>query len=120
MKLAEIYASLPTVDCKKRCHGACGPISLLGREDKAVEQAAGRKLRIVEDGSDRLLLGDPPEMVCPLLRFNECSVYAARPIICRLFGVTKRMKCPYGCEPSRWLSEEEAFDLMEQAMACKG
>jgi hypothetical protein len=32
-------------------------------------------------------------------------------MICRLYGVMDdpRMRCPFGCEPERWLSEQEAY-----------
>lgn len=55
------------------------------------------------------------DIACPLLTIDgRCSVYKHRPLICRLFGVVKKLQCPFGCEPSRWLSDEEAFKMLEQ------
>lgn len=45
---------------------------------------------------------------CPALDFiGRCSVYEIRPLICRLWGVVETMKCHYGCEPERYLTDEE-------------
>lgn len=38
-------------------------------------------------------------------------VYTQRPYICRLWGTTEVLKCPQGCEPTRWLSRDEAADI---------
>ena len=31
---------------------------------------------------------------------KRCTVYAVRPMICRLWGVTTDMACPWGCQPT--------------------
>ena len=31
---------------------------------------------------------------------GRCTVYAARPMICRLWGVAQGMACPWGCQPT--------------------
>lgn len=31
---------------------------------------------------------------------RRCTVYAVRPMICRLWGVTTDMACPWGCQPT--------------------
>jgi Fe-S-cluster containining protein len=54
--------------------------------------------------------------VCPLLKAGRCSVYAIRPMICRLYGVTDEMPCPHGCTPERMLTEHQAMELMDDAM----
>ena len=46
---------------------------------------------------------------------GECSVHAIRPMICRLWGLTKSMACPFGCVPERWLTEDEAHALLAKA-----
>ena len=52
---------------------------------------------------------------CTLLDVHgACSVYAYRPLICRLWGTVKRMQCPHGCEPERWLSDEEAHEMIQE------
>jgi hypothetical protein len=34
---------------------------------------------------------------------------------CRIWGTTKKLACPHGCIPERWLSDEEAGDLLREA-----
>jgi hypothetical protein len=41
-------------------------------------------------------------------------VYDARPLICRLWGVSENLQCPYGCVPERMLTLEEAQDFMQE------
>lgn len=36
---------------------------------------------------------------CPHLAAKGCTVYAERPIICRVFGTTPRLPCPHGRRP---------------------
>ncbi len=35
---------------------------------------------------------------CPFLTEGRCSIYANRPALCRLWGNTERLRCPFGCE----------------------
>jgi hypothetical protein len=39
---------------------------------------------------------------------GKCKVYSIRPTICRLWGLVRKMACPWGCVPERWLSDDEA------------
>lgn len=43
----------------------------------------------------RTLEGKKP---CPFLKDARCSIYEIRPAICRLWGNTERLRCPFGCE----------------------
>lgn len=54
------------------------------------------------------------EGVCTALKEKRCSIYENRPLVCRLWGVTKAMRCPFGCAPSSWVSDQEAGDLIER------
>lgn len=45
---------------------------------------------------------------------NKCSVYFQRPLICRLWGTVKKMACPHGCQPTTWLSDQEAGLLIQK------
>jgi Fe-S-cluster containining protein len=49
---------------------------------------------------------------CPLLRHGRCTVYDARPMICRLWGLDDFMVCPHGCEPEKRLTHAEAIAFM--------
>lgn len=54
-------------------------------------------------------------LTCGLLKKGRCSIYANRPLICRLFGVAKELPCPFGCKPERWLEKPEVYMLMQRA-----
>lgn len=60
------------------------------------------------------------QMNCTMLKHGRCSVYSARPVICRLWGVVPSMPCPWGCKPERMLTDREGLSLMMEAMAVAG
>lgn len=88
LTLESIYASLPTVVCQGLCAESCGPIACSQAEADRMEAAAGRPLEFTRG------------MTCGYLdQVNErCTVYAVRPLICRLWGVATDMSCPWGCQ----------------------
>ena len=92
----EIYAELPAIDCKQQCAESCGPIDMSRIEWERI----GKKLK-----------GYPmaTSLTCPMLKQGLCSVYAIRPMICRLWAVVETMRCPWGCVPERFLSHEEGL-----------
>jgi len=58
---------------------------------------------------------------CTLLtKEGRCSVYEIRPMVCRLFGVSIGIECPWGCKPSRLLSHEEGKRFLEKAHKIDG
>ncbi len=104
--LDEIYAQLPTIDCRGLCWDSCGPLDLPQVEQQRIEKEAG----VVIDRSS--WIHDGPR-ICPALgMLHTCTVYDIRPLICRIWGMTKRLPCTYGCVPSRYLSEEETYSLL--------
>lgn len=59
--------------------------------------------------------------MCPMLAHNgKCRVYSVRPYICRLWGCVKEMRCPQGCEPERWLTRDEAHEILKRLEAVAG
>lgn len=97
--LADVYAALPRVDCRGLCHGFCGHVGAHPPEMAAMEVVGGP---FVSHGGTR----------CGYLTAeNRCGVYDHRPLMCRAFGVTKKLRCPFGCVPDRWLSHAEAREL---------
>jgi len=98
-RITEIYNSLPKIECKKKCTNSCGPI--------AMSEAEWKRLTF----GDNLHCNDNLE--CPFLEDGLCSIYNRRPLICRLFGLVRKMKCPYGCIPEKWLSDSEAYLLLD-------
>ena len=88
--LESMYASLPTVVCQGLCAESCGPIACSQAEADRMEAAAGRPLEFTSG------------LRCGYLDaiHRRCTVYTARPIICRLWGVAEGMACPWGCQPT--------------------
>jgi len=101
--LEALYARLPRIDCQRQCQESCGPI-LMSRVEW---------LRVRRQPGGRRTMRD--ERTCPMLRRGGCAVYTVRPLICRLYGLVERMRCPFGCVPERWVSDDEARTLLEAA-----
>jgi Fe-S-cluster containining protein len=108
-ELRELWAKIPKVECKGLCDNSCGPIECSTLERRLIEDRAGQKLH-----------ANTPGATCSMLRNGKCSVYSARPVICRLWGVTEAMACPHGCKPERFLSDREALEFIVGAMELAG
>lgn len=106
--LDAIYAELPKLRCIGKCQDACGPILLHAAEAKRFE-------------AEGLAVPDIPSMLasghldCTYLGpLGNCTIYDKRPLICRLYGMVEKMRCEHGCQPERWLSDDEAHDIMRR------
>ena len=93
-RLDALYATLPALQCQGKCQASCGPIQGSEIENDRIFLETGKVLADLNN-------------VCRLLVDGACSVYAVRPMICRLYGIAREMACPHGCEPERWLTEDE-------------
>jgi Fe-S-cluster containining protein len=104
--LEAIYAELPSIDCRRLCHPACGPIVMSRAEGARIASVAGER-----EAAD--------DLVCPYLERASglCGVYELRPLICRLWGATESLRCEWGCEPSAALSDAEVKRLIERVLA---
>jgi hypothetical protein len=101
--LRAVYSQLPKLECKGLCLEFCGPVPTSPAERARIHKAAGRKL-ITE-----------AEAVCPYLsEEGRCTIYAIRPLMCRIWGMAEGMECPHGCKPDRPLPREEALKLAAQ------
>lgn len=113
-QLDALYAELPTIDCQGMCWDSCGPIQMTGVERQRIHREAGVEI------PDRSWLRDGSGL-CPALNmFHQCSVYQIRPLICRIWGMTRRLRCNYGCKPDRMLSEPQAYEFIARAMEICG
>jgi hypothetical protein len=78
---------------RMKCRQGCGMCCIL-RNASPIEAAVIRDY-LAGDGRDVPALArnrsDPKEM-CPLLVSDECSIYPARPIICRTHGLPMRYR----------------------------
>ena len=103
--LETLYAALPRITCQRQCQEACGPV-LMSRVEwlRVLRHPRGRKTM-------------QADLTCPMLRDGGCAVYQIRPLICRLYGLMEdpRMRCPFGCVPERWVSDDEARAWLEEA-----
>ena len=50
---------------------------------------------------------------------DRCTVYAIRPLMCRVYGLLKQLSCPRGCNPAAWLTAS-AFVRIAQAVEAVG
>lgn len=112
-RLDAVYARLPRIACKGLCADSCGPIILSPLEADRAKRAR----------SDRLAPSthSDTDVRCRYLTpARRCSVYAVRPLICRVWGLVKRMSCPRGCVPDRWLTDREFVALATEIEAIRG
>jgi Fe-S-cluster containining protein len=110
--LPDIYARIPPVECKGLCQDSCGPIAMSAEEDRRLVER-GVAIPSMVDAVAAVERGD--DYYCPALVDGRCTVYEDRPTICRLWGATQSMPCPYGCTPADALTQEESHELLRQA-----
>lgn len=114
----KIYGDIPEIECKGLCGDACGPIEMNPWERLQLRRAGVKlpphreQLRLQQASPDRIYR-------CPALSEDDrCTVYEARPTICRLWGVFDGLRCPYGCrmEVPR-LTDFEAVAILDRMYA---
>lgn len=135
-KLEALYATLPKIDCKKKCGFTnCGAIQASRMETGRIaektgfvkitprsewQRAASFQFRQLPYHLPKKEFYSSVEFYVPyegtgccqfLMPFlGTCRVYALRPMICRLWGLIDHpyMRCnTFGCVPERWLTPEE-------------
>lgn len=98
-----LYAELPQLACHRECQQSCGIIVMSRVEWLRLQRYAGYRPK----GKNTL--------VCPLLKRGVCSAYPVRPLICRLWGISELMPCPWGCLPERWVGAAEGDAWLQRA-----
>lgn len=102
---------VPDVECKGLCVDGCGAIGMTERELARLQQAAGRPLPVAgtvdTPTGPKPFLAPGPDGHCVLLVDGRCTVYKARPMVCRLWGATAALPCPWGCTPAGGLLLDE-------------
>lgn len=62
---------------------------------------------------DRFVITPPGSNRSPALSDDgRCRGYEGRPALCRTWGMTKSLRCPHGCEPSRWMTDQECGEIV--------
>ena len=103
--LEKLYAELPSFTCQRKCQQSCGVIVMTRLEWVRITRKLGYKPK------------GKHSCVCPMLKQGGCSVHAIRPTVCRLYGLLDMplMRCPWGCTPERWLTEQEGYAWLAMA-----
>ncbi len=106
-QLANVYAAMPTVACKGLCQAGCASVGMTPLEQEQIWIRHRLRLPLL----DAVALGKPGGR-CPALNAEgRCRVYVSRPFICRAYGTTERLRCPYGCEPDGGMWPERDAQL---------
>lgn len=115
--LQEVYDQIPPMaSCKGHCWNSCGPIPMSGRERQRIREAGYRiTLEDVARKHDGTFWCDA------LTSEGRCGVYAIRPAVCRLWGTTPALRCPWGCEPEGgWVDDIEGLALIAESIEAGG
>lgn len=108
--IAKLYRRVPAIECQGKCAQSCGPIVVTRGEHRAMVDAAGGQPFTV----------DAALSTCGYLKDGRCSIYDARPLLCRLWGVADPMVCPYGCTPARRLTRQQGYQLLRILRSISG
>ena len=109
-ELQAIYDRLPVVVCQGKCQDACGPIACSDGERRRMERRAGKPL-----------VFHPETLSCGYLVDGRCSVYRERPFVCRIYGASTKLACPFGCRPQTPpLPEDVEADLLKRVIDLAG
>lgn len=114
-KLKALYARIPKLRCQRKCQACCSNIGMSFFEHGLLTDSVGivpvpmSLSKLATEGG--AIIGETLSMgkevrICPFLKNGTCSVYELRPFICRMWGATWMTRCPHGCKPERWLSDE--------------
>jgi len=91
--LKNMLLNIPEHTTCENCGECCGPVPLSKDEIKKIQNyldANEYPRNVIEQSHS------PLECIFRDNDARKCSIYPVRPLICRLFGVTKGMNCPKG------------------------
>lgn len=112
-KLEKIYSKIPEIECKGLCHSTCSIVLPAKIEIKrAKERMVGKNPFNLIKARESLENGIIP--ACVALKDKRCSIYTARPAICRLYGVAEGLECPFGCVKKGKISRVEAHTILKE------
>lgn len=82
-----LWDIVPTINCKGLCQAACTGIGMSQREWNMLDAAGHGDIGYDENTEHCNKLG----------AFGQCTIYELRPMICRVWGASEALPCPYGC-----------------------
>lgn len=86
--LQRIYDEMPGIRCQQKCRECCSLIIMSRSEHERILRETGKPFPPA----------DMEKLECGWLTpEGTCSHHILRPGICRLWGVTESMRCPFGC-----------------------
>lgn len=121
--LDDLYAQLPELECKGRCHDSCTIIDMSEIERERIADTTGVKIPLPIYPLRKMFeTGEPPR--CPALGpLNTCRVYEVRPFLCRAWGMVLTnpdaphrgpMMCDHGCIPDGVIDSVEFIRIMSE------
>jgi len=117
-KLEAIYKKIPDIDCKGLCYESCTIVPAAKIEIKRAKSRMGGKNPFNPIAAIKGLQEKVPHVPsCAALKDKKCSIYTARPAICRLYGVADGLDCPFGCQPKKKISKQEAYAIVRETEA---
>jgi Fe-S-cluster containining protein len=111
-RLAEIYAKIPKSACV-HCHTCCGPILWFEPEEIQIrEYLEQHHLPYIQWTQEEF---ETHQMQCPYVHKDRCNIYAVRPMVCRLQGVTNGLQCSQ--VRSDLLTEKQVYKIKDQLVS---
>jgi hypothetical protein len=117
-ELEALYAQVPDIGCRGLCTDACGPVTG-GHRELVRMRRAGYRLPSHSQAWP-LIYQSGGEYRCPALTDDgKCGGYEVRPMVCRIWGASVDLICPYGCLPQEGalLTRARSQMLLEHATA---
>lgn len=112
--LDAIYARIPKVEgCRTGCNDCCGPVPVT----KAEAAKISSPMLLQDSPFGKLLPSKGDCLTCAFSSPLGCTIYANRPLVCRLFGAVDhpRMTCPHGAKAKHLLTEAQSQELIAAA-----
>lgn len=113
-RLNKIYDSLPTFKCMSHCSDCCGLVPIAPIE--IINIAEYIKVNKVEVRQDFNKIMD-----CLYKVKGRCTIYSARPLACRFFGIVNHpeMKCNKGKQPDNYIELETMQQIISEVYNLK-
>lgn len=116
-KLLSLYSKIPEIECKGLCHASCTIVPAAKIEIKRARERMKGKNPFNPLNALNTIKNDKCIPSCAALKNKRCSIYTARPAICRIYGVAEGLECEFGCKPKNKLSKKEVYAIIREIEA---